>query len=44
MLSVGIDIGSVAAKAVVFDASRKDILSGTVLPTSWNYRQATSEF
>jgi predicted CoA-substrate-specific enzyme activase len=43
MISVGIDIGSVAAKAVVFDASRKDILSRTAIPTGWNHRQAIED-
>lgn len=40
MLVAGIDVGSVAAKAVVFDAEAKAVCGGAVLPTGWNTREA----
>lgn len=36
----GVDIGSVAAKAVVFDPESRVILGSAVLPTGWNSREA----
>ena len=36
----GVDIGSVAAKAVVFDPESRVILGSAVLPTGWNFREA----
>ena len=36
----GIDVGSVAAKSVVFDAVGGTILGRAVLPTGWNAREA----
>ncbi len=43
MISIGIDIGSVAAKAVVLDASGGNIVSRAVIPTGWNHKQALDE-
>ncbi len=43
MISIGIDIGSVAAKAVVLQASDQKILSRTVIPTGWDHRQAIED-
>lgn len=37
---VGLDIGSVSAKAVVRDAERERTLSEAVLPTGWNVAEA----
>ena len=36
----GVDVGSVAAKAVVFDPESRAILGSAVLPTGWNSREA----
>ena len=36
----GIDVGSVAAKAVVLDEEKKIVLGRAVLPTGWNSREA----
>lgn len=36
----GIDIGSVAAKAVIFDPRMRTVLGCAVLPTGWNAREA----
>lgn len=36
----GVDVGSVAAKAVVLDEEKKIILGRAVLPTGWNSREA----
>ncbi len=40
MITAGIDIGSVAAKAVLFDMDAKQVLASAVLPTGWNHKQA----
>lgn len=37
MISIGIDMGSVAAKAVAFDG--KEIISKTILPTGWSPKE-----
>ena len=36
----GVDVGSVAAKAVIFDPQSRSLLGKAVLPTSWNAREA----
>ena len=36
----GVDVGSVAAKAVVFDPQSRSLLGKAVLPTGWNAREA----
>lgn len=43
MLVAGVDVGSMAAKAVVFDAARGQILGTALLPTGWNPREAGEE-
>ena len=40
MLTAGIDVGSVAAKAVIFDPAKRMVLGSAVLPTGWNTREA----
>ena len=40
MVTAGVDVGSTAAKAVLFDGS---IRSRAILPTGWNPREAGSE-
>ena len=40
MINAGIDIGSVAAKAVLFDTRDSAIIGASVLPTGWNHKQA----
>uniref|UniRef100_B8J4J9 CoA-substrate-specific enzyme activase n=1 Tax=Desulfovibrio desulfuricans (strain ATCC 27774 / DSM 6949 / MB) TaxID=525146 RepID=B8J4J9_DESDA len=40
MFAAGIDVGSVAAKAVIFDTASRSMAGGTVLPTGWNTREA----
>ncbi len=40
MTVAGVDVGSVAAKAVVFDPRSRRILGKAVLPTGWNAREA----
>ena len=40
MIVAGIDIGSVAAKSCIFDASENRILGHAVLPTGWNAKEA----
>ena len=40
MFAAGIDVGSVAAKAVIFDTASRNMAGGTVLPTGWNTREA----
>ena len=36
----GVDVGSVAAKAVIFDPHSRSLLGKAVLPTGWNAREA----
>ena len=36
----GVDVGSVAAKAVILDELTKQVLAHAVVPTGWNPRQA----
>ena len=36
----GVDVGSVAAKAIVLDEDKKIVLGRAVLPTGWNSREA----
>ena len=40
MIVAGIDIGSVAAKGVIFDAQAGNILGQALLPTGWNARES----
>ena len=40
MLSAGIDVGSVAAKAVIFDSATRSVAGSALLPTGWNTREA----
>lgn len=40
MIVAGVDIGSVAAKAAVFDIANGVLLGSSVLPTGWNHKQA----
>lgn len=40
MIYAGVDIGSVAAKAVLFNATNGAIIGHAVIPTGWNPRQA----
>ena len=39
MFVAGVDVGSVAAKAVVFDAARRLTVGRAVLPTGWNPKE-----
>ncbi|MDD6181525.1 MAG: acyl-CoA dehydratase activase [Desulfovibrionaceae bacterium] len=43
MLTAGIDIGSVAAKAVILDTSHQQILGFAVQPSGWNPREAGAQ-
>ena len=43
MITAGVDIGSVAAKAVVVDRAADRILGRAILPTGWNPRQAFTD-
>ncbi len=43
MLTAGVDVGSVAAKAVVFDADRGRPVGLALQPTGWNPREAGEE-
>ena len=36
----GVDVGSLAAKAVIFDPQSRSLLGKAVLPTGWNAREA----
>ena len=40
MIVAGIDVGSVAAKALVFDAQTRLTIGKTIIPTGWNARDA----
>ena len=40
MLVAGLDVGSAAAKSVVYDAAQRVVLGVGVLPTGWNPREA----
>ncbi len=40
MIAAGVDVGSVAAKAVIFDG---EILGGAVIPTGWDPKRAGEE-
>ena len=40
MVSIGIDIGSVCAKAVAYD---ERIIGRLIMPTGWNPRQTAEE-
>ena len=40
MLAAGIDVGSVAAKAVIFDSAAGSVAGSALLPTGWNTREA----
>lgn len=40
MLTAGVDIGSVAAKAVVFDQQSRHMVGSAVIPTGWNHKDA----
>ena len=40
MIVAGVDVGSVAAKGVIFDAKAGAVLGGAILPTGWNAREA----
>ena len=39
----GVDVGSVAAKAVIFDPQSRSLLGKAVLPTGWNAREAVEK-
>ncbi|MBR0203694.1 MAG: CoA activase, partial [Synergistaceae bacterium] len=43
MLYAGIDIGSTAAKAVILDESRQNILARKLMPTGWSSKQTAEE-
>ncbi len=43
MLTAGVDIGSVAAKAVVYDTAQGRVAGLALQPTGWNPRQAGEE-
>ncbi|MDL2268180.1 acyl-CoA dehydratase activase [Desulfovibrio sp. OttesenSCG-928-G15] len=43
MITAGVDIGSVAAKAVIVDRDTNTIIGHAVLPTGWNPRQAFTD-
>ena len=43
MLYAGIDIGSTAAKAVVLDESKQNILSRKLMPTGWSSKETANE-
>ncbi len=43
MITVGIDIGSVAAKAVVLNTATRAVLSHAMQPTGWNHKQAIAD-
>ena len=40
MITAGVDIGSVAAKAVLYDTVNNTVVGSSVLPTGWNHKQA----
>lgn len=40
MLVAGVDIGSVAAKAAIFDTEACAVLGSSIIPTGWNHKQA----
>ncbi len=40
MLFAGVDVGSVAAKAVIFDSAESRAVGRAVLPTGWNPKEA----
>jgi predicted CoA-substrate-specific enzyme activase len=40
MVVAGVDVGSVAAKSVVFDTAQNKVLAGTAIPTGWNSAEA----
>jgi predicted CoA-substrate-specific enzyme activase len=40
MIVAGVDVGAVAAKALVFDAGIRRVLGRSVLPTGWNSRES----
>lgn len=40
MLVAGVDVGSVAAKAIIFDTEKRKTVGGSVLPTGWNAKEA----
>lgn len=40
MITAGVDIGSVAAKAVVFDTASHAVIGSSIVPTGWNHKQA----
>lgn len=40
MLVAGVDVGSVAAKAVIFDTAGQKTVACSVVPTGWNAREA----
>lgn len=42
MLAVGIDIGSVAAKAVIMSRENGAILGHAIMPTGWNHKEAAA--
>lgn len=40
MLVAGVDIGSVAAKAAIYDTEARTVLGSSIIPTGWNHKQA----
>lgn len=40
MIVAGVDVGSVAAKSVVFDTDKNMVLAGIAIPTGWNSAEA----
>jgi predicted CoA-substrate-specific enzyme activase len=43
MLCAGIDIGSTAAKAVLMDADRNEIIARNLMPSGWNSKETAEE-
>ena len=43
MLYAGIDIGSTAAKAVLMNETRDEILERKLMPSGWNSKETANE-
>lgn len=43
MIYAGIDIGSTAAKAVILDGSKQNIIAKKLMPTGWNSKETANE-
>ncbi|MBR1603358.1 MAG: CoA activase [Synergistaceae bacterium] len=43
MLYAGIDIGSTAAKAVIMDEAKREVIARKLMPSGWNSRETANE-